>query len=154
MKPASVSRHNEAGFEIDDDQSRLDFGVIHGFLASSYWAAGIPRDQVERSAANSWCFGVYASDGAQIGYARLVTDYGTFAYLADVFILGSHQGRGLGKWLMAEIFALPVLQGMRRLLLATRTAHGLYEKSGFKALARPEWFMELTRPEIYRKATP
>lgn len=140
---------NAEGFEIDDDIARIDFGVVHGFLASSYWAAGIPRDLLERACKASWCFGLYAPGGAEVGFARLVTDYATFAYLADVFVLEEWRGRGLSKWLMAEVFARPTMIGLRRILLATRTAHGLYVKSGFKPLARPDWFMEVNRPEIY-----
>lgn len=150
MKPARVALRNAEGYEIDDDVERLDFDVVHGFLARAYWSENIPRDIVERAARNSWCFGVYAPDGAQVGFARLVTDYETFAYLADVFILEGRRGQGLSKWLMAEVFAQPVLERMRRLLLATRTAHGLYEKSGFGPLGRPDWFMEINRPDVYR----
>lgn len=150
MKPPRVHRCNPAGYEIDDDVSRLDVAVVHGYLARSYWASGISRDMVERAARSSWCFGVYAVDGAQVGFARLITDYETFAYLADVFILEAHRRQGLSKWLMAEILALPVLGGMRRMMLATRTAHGLYEKYGFKPLAQPGWFMEVSRPDIYQ----
>lgn len=159
MKPPRTYRRNAEGFEIDDDEARLDLAVIHGFLANSYWAAEIPRATVERAVKASWCFGLYAPESApvgreQVGFARLVTDYATFAYLADVFILEFFRGKGLSKWLMREIFDLPVTTRLRRIMLATRTAHGLYEKSGFKPLGHPEWFMELNRPAIYQKATP
>ncbi|MEQ1930808.1 MAG: GNAT family N-acetyltransferase [Parvularculaceae bacterium] len=162
MKPPHTHRQNPEGFEIDDDARRIDLAVVHGFLANSYWAGGIPREIVERAVVSSWCFGVYAPqdavealvNGEQVGFARLVTDYATFAYLADVFVLESYRGRGLSKWLMDEIFALPVMAGLRRIMLATRTAHGLYEKSGFKPLAHPEWFMEVNRPEIYQEKPP
>lgn len=152
MRPARVAVRNAEGFEIDDDFGRLDFDVIHGFLTRAYWSEGIPRDVVERAARNSWCFGVYAPDGVQIGYARLVSDYETFAYLADVFIIEERRGLGLSKWLMASVIGLPTIAAMRRVMLATRTAHGLYEKSGFRPLGRPDWFMEINRPEIYRSA--
>jgi GNAT superfamily N-acetyltransferase len=139
------------GIEIDTDPRRLDRGVIHGFLCESYWAAGIPRDVVERSIENSLCFGVY-ENGRQVGFARLVTDRATFAYLADVFVLESHRGRGLAKHLMAAILAHPEVRGLRRWLLATRDAHGLYAGFGFRALPRPDRFMELHDPQVYSRS--
>lgn len=152
MRPDRILRRNAEGFEIDDDAARLDVGVVHEFLMRVYWSENIPREVVARALVSSWSFGLYAPTGAQIGLARLVTDYETFAWLADVFVLEDWRGRGLSKWMMREIFELPALKALRRVLLATRTAHGLYEKVGFGPLARPEWFMEINRPEIYRKA--
>ena len=133
---------------IDSNPARLDMDVIHGYLTSSYWAKGISRELVERAVRNSLCFGVYDGD-RQVGFARLVTDQATFAYLADVFILESHRGRGLSKKLMAQIAADPRLQGLRRWVLATRDAHGLYARFGFTPLANPQRFMELHNPDVY-----
>ncbi len=129
-------------YEISDDPGRLDFDVIHRYLSEeSYWAQGIPRKLVERSAAHSLCFGVYA-ETAQVGFARVISDQATFAYLADVFILPAHRGLGLSKRLMAAITAHPDLQELRRWMLATADAHELYRQHGFAALAKPERFME------------
>lgn len=136
---------------VDTDPARLDMEVIHGFLAQSYWARGIPRELVERAVRNSLCFGLY--EGAlQVGFARVVTDQATFAYLADVFVVESHRGRGLAQVLVAAVVADPRLQGLRRWMLATRDAHGLYARFGFKPLAVPARFMELHAPDVY--ATP
>jgi GNAT superfamily N-acetyltransferase len=122
-------RLNE-GITIDTDQNRLDLKTIHEFLTNSYLARGIPMEIVERSIRGSLCFGLYDGD-QQVGFARVISDYATFAYLADVFVLPSHRGRGLGKTLMTTIVAHPSLQGLRRWLLATRDAHDLYAKFGF-----------------------
>jgi len=138
-----------ADYEITTDTHRLDMNVIHTFLVSSYWSSGIPRAIVERSVRNSLCFGVYHR-GTQVGLARVVTDKATFALLADVFILEAHRGKGLSKWLMRTVVAHEDLQGLRRLLLMTSDAHGLYRQFGFEALASPSRFMEILRPDIYR----
>ncbi|MGI8910160.1 MAG: GNAT family N-acetyltransferase [Rubrobacteraceae bacterium] len=126
---------------ISTDDSRLDLAVVHDFLKSSYWAAGVPQEVVWRSVEGSLAFGVYRGD-EQAGFARVVTDHATFAYLADVFILEPHRGLGLGKWLMEVILSHPELQGMRRWMLATRDAHALYREYGFAELERPGIFME------------
>jgi len=119
------------GFTVSTDPSRLDLDVIHAYLTRSYWAAGIPREVVERSLRQSLCFGVY--EGArQVGFARVVTDLATFAYLADVFVLEEHRGRGLSKWLMEAILGHPDLQDVRRWHLVTRDAQGLYARFGFE----------------------
>jgi RimJ/RimL family protein N-acetyltransferase len=120
--------------EVSTDPSRLDFELIHRFLASSYWAQDRPRAVVERSLANSLCFGVYL-DGRQVGFARVVTDRAVFAYLMDVFVLPEHRGRGLGKALVRAVLAHPDLQGLRLFALRTRDAHGLYAQFGFRPLA-------------------
>jgi len=138
-------------FEISDARDKLDIGVIHGFLTASYWSPGIPREIVERAIANSLSFGLYER-GAQIGFARVVTDRATFAYLADVFVLPPHRGQGLASWLVGTALTHPALQGLRRLLLVTRDQHKLYAQFGFEPLARPERFMEILKPDIY--ATP
>lgn len=139
-------------FLLSTDKAKLQLHVIHGFLANeSYWARNIPRAIVEKSIANALCFGVY-EDEQQIGFARVITDNATFAYLADVFVLPVYRGRGLAKWLMSCIVSHPELQGLRRWLLATRDAHALYAQYGFRALEKPERFMELHNPQVYAQA--
>jgi N-acetylglutamate synthase-like GNAT family acetyltransferase len=138
-------------FLISTDRAKLDLDVIHRFLARSYWAAGVPRATVVRSIENSLCFGVY--DGAdQVGFARIISDFATFAYIADVFILEPYRDRGLGKELMASIMAHPDLQGLRRWSLATRDAHGLYAQYGFTALENPSRMMEIANPDVYSRS--
>jgi GNAT superfamily N-acetyltransferase len=130
---------------ISTDKSRLDLGVVHDFLSTSYWAVGVPLEVVKRSIENSLVFGVYEGE-EQVGFARVVTDYDTFAYLADVFVLESHRGRGLGRWLIEAVVSHPDLRGLRRWMLATGDAHELYRKYGFAGLGRPEIFMEILTP--------
>ncbi len=132
------------------DKGRLDLEMIHGFLRTSYWAAGIPAEVVRRSVENSLTFGLFRGD-EQVGFARVVTDYATFAYLADVFVLEGHRGRGLSRWLMEVVLSHPDLQGLRRWMLATADAHGLYERYGFAALKAPEIFMERHDPDVYKR---
>jgi N-acetylglutamate synthase-like GNAT family acetyltransferase len=137
-------------YEITTDTHRLNVEVIHNFLAEeSYWSPGIPRAIVERAMQNSLCFGVYHR-AAQVGFARVVTDKSTFALLADLFILSAHRGKGLSKWLMRCVVGHEDLQGLRRLLLLTSDAHGLYRQFGFKELGNPSRFMEVLRQDIYR----
>ena len=126
---------------ISTERSLLDLGIVHGYLKTSYWAAGVPEDVVRRSVENSLCFGVYSGE-EQVGFARVVTDRATFAYLADVFVLEEHRGRGIGKWLVEAVLSHPELRGLRRWMLATRDAHELYRKYGFAELGRPGIFME------------
>jgi len=137
-------------YEISTDKRRLDFAVIHGFIGSSYWAANIPEVVMARAIENSLCFGVYTAEGQQVGFARVISDKATFAYLADVFILQAHRGQGLSKRLMQTIVAHPELQGLRRMVLATRDAHGLYAQFGFTAIENPELFMHAWNPNVYR----
>lgn len=138
------------GYEISTDTDRLDLGVIFTFLSEdSYWAQNIPRAVVERAVAHSLCFGVYQGSG-QIGFARIITDRATFALVADVFILEAHRGKGLSKWLMQTVTAHPDLQGLRRLLLLTSDAHGLYSQFGFTEIGNPARFMEVLRPDVYQ----
>jgi GNAT superfamily N-acetyltransferase len=132
-------------YTISTDKSRLDLNVIHGFLNESYWAAGRSIDTIRRSIENSVTFGVYDGD-RQIGFARVITDYATFGWIADVFIVKEYQGRGLGKWLTEVIISHPELQGFRRWVLATKDAHELYRKVGFDELKRPERWMERLDP--------
>lgn len=135
-------------YEISCDKERLDVDAIHAFLQRSYWSPGVPRNVVQRAISNSLCFGVYQSAG-QVGFARVVTDKATFAYLADVYILESHRGLGLGKKLVEFIMAHQDLQGLRRFMLATRDAHGLYGQFGFGPVATPERLMEILDPDVY-----
>ena len=128
-------------YTISSDPKRLDLGVVHGFLTTSYWAQGISEELVRRSIEHSLCFGVY-HDETQVGFARVITDRATFAYLADVFIIEQHRGHGLGKWLIETIVSHPELSGLRRWILVTRDAHDLYRKCGFMPLRNPERFME------------
>lgn len=127
---------------VSTDKSKLDIPLIHKYISEdSYWAKGIPVEIVKRSIENSMCFGVYKGE-KQVGFARIMSDKATFAYLADVFILPEHRKQGLSKKLMAEIVAHPDLQGLRKMLLATADAHGLYRQFGFNELEKPGNFME------------
>jgi GNAT superfamily N-acetyltransferase len=138
-------------FTITTDKTRLDRSVIERFLGSSYWAEGIPRSTVDKSIDHSLCFGLL-EENRQIGFARVITDHATIAYLADVFVLPEHRGVGLGKWLIECVVSHPELQGLRRWLLGTRDAHDLYRQFGFAPLRRPEIFMEIHDPDVYRTA--
>lgn len=135
---------------VTTDPARVDFGVVHGFLSRSYWAENIPRDTMAKAIANSLCFSLFKGD-EQIGFARVITDRSTFAYLADVFVLEEHRGEGLGVWFMSVVFAHPDLQGLRRFQLATRDAHGLYRKFGFDTPKDPSRLMEIVKkaPDLY-----
>ena len=140
-------------FLVSTDPARLDVDAVHTFLTSSYWALGIPRAVVERAIAGSICFGLFHGQ-RQIGFARVVTDRATFAYLADVYVLEEHRGRGLARWLIETVIAHPDLRGLRRFVLVTRDAHGLYEQFGFTPLAKPENYMEKHWPDVYRPPQP
>jgi GNAT superfamily N-acetyltransferase len=148
--------HKE-NFSISTDKSKLDISVIHRFLSHSYWSENIPVEIIKKSIEGSMCFGLYDGDkqtlpaGRQVGFARMVTDKATFAYLADVFVLEEYRGKGLSRWLMEVILAHPDLQGLRRILLATRDAHGLYAKFGFTPLNNPDRFMHIHNPDVYKK---
>lgn len=148
--PEVVVEHRRGDFLLSTDRRRLSLDVVHGFLANCYWAKGVPREVVAQSIEHSLCFGVYEGD-TQVGFARVVTDFATVAYLGDVFVLESHRGRGLSKWMMECIVQHPALQNLRRWILLTRDAHGLYSKSGFTPLKAPERYMELHRPDIYER---
>jgi GNAT superfamily N-acetyltransferase len=136
---------------ISTDKALLDRGFIHQFLSErSYWAGGISRETVNRAIENSLCFGVYQA-GQPAGFARVVTDYATFAWLADVFIDESRRARGLGKQLVGAVLAHPQLAGLRRTLLGTRDAHGLYARFGFGPLEHVERFMQIQNPLAYQR---
>jgi GNAT superfamily N-acetyltransferase len=138
-------------FLLSTNRDRLDLDVIHGFLTACYWAKGIPREVVARSIENSLCFAVY-KQAQQVGFARAISDFATYAYIGDVFILEEYRGRGLGKWMMEAILRHPQLQGLRRWSLVTRDAHQLYQPLGFTALKKPENYMELHDPNVYQHA--
>jgi len=137
-------------YTINTDKTTLSLEYIHQYLSEhSYWAKGIPLHTVKRSIEGSICFGVYK--GAQmVGFARVITDTATFAYLADVFIDEAYRGQGLSKWLMEVILSHPDLQGLRRFMLATRDAHGLYRQFDFKELPNPEYMLAIAKPDIYK----
>ena len=137
-------------FEISTDPDRIDLPAVHEFLTNSYWARGIPPETVQHSIENSICFGIYKGD-CQVGFARVVTDRATFAYLADVFVLPDYRGRGLSKWMMECILAHPDLQGLRRWMLATKDAHGLYCQFGFTTIKSSERWMEIHDPDVYAR---
>jgi GNAT superfamily N-acetyltransferase len=137
------------GFEISTDPARLDVGMIHAFLTESYWAKGRARATVERAIRHSLCFGGYLG-GRQIAFARVATDRAVFAYLMDVFVLPEFRGRGYAMRMMKAVLAHPDLQGLRYVLLATKDAHGLYEKVGFRPLALPERWMAIHNPDSDR----
>jgi GNAT superfamily N-acetyltransferase len=136
-------------FLISTSRERLDLDVVHGFLTKCYWAKGIPREIVARSIEHALCLGIYNGEGAQVGFARVISDFATIAYVGDVFVLETHRGQGLGKWLMQCITQHPALQNLRRWILTTRDAHGLYSQVGFTPVKAPERFMELHRPNVY-----
>ncbi len=148
---AAMPHHEtqHAGYLISDDPARLDVDAIHAYLTRSYWAEGIPRDTVARALAQSLCIGLYTSSGAQIGLVRVISDYATFAYLCDVYVLESHRNRGLAKAAMEFVTAHPRLQGLRRLQLVTRDAQSLYARYGFTVVAQPEMHMEKRTPRSH-----
>jgi len=147
--PNTIVEHRRDQFLVSTDRARHDLDMIHGFLTNCYWAKGVPRVVVERSIEHALCFGVYDGSGAQVGFARVIRDFATTAYVGDVFVLDTHRGRGLGKWLMECITQHPALQGLRRWILTTRDAHGLYAQVGFAPVKSPERYMELHDPHVY-----
>lgn len=142
------SEYKKDQYTVSTDPARLNLAVIHGYLKRSYWSKNIPCEIVEKCVRNSFCFGVYDGD-TQIGFARVVTDFAAIAYLADVFILETHQGKGLGKWLVECIVNHPKLRGLRKWVLVTKDAHGLYEKFGFRPLKDPGTYMEIKAIDAY-----
>ncbi|MBI5365294.1 MAG: GNAT family N-acetyltransferase [Planctomycetes bacterium] len=140
-------------YVLDTDPERLDLTVIHGWLAGPYWSPGMPRATVERAVAISLCFGVRRGE-AQVGFARVVTDFATFAWVCDVFVLEVERGRGLASWMIECMRATPELQGLRRWILATRDAHAVYARHGFTSLAAPERWMDVRAPsDLYSRGT-
>ncbi len=145
-----TSRWTRGTMEVSCDVQDVDAALVAEFLTTSYWAKGISREIVEKALKGSLCF-TLLDDGRQVGFARIISDRATFAYLADVFVLPDYRGRGLARWLVECVVSHPELQGLRRWMLATLDAHGLYEKFGFTPLKRPERYMELHDPEIYKR---
>ncbi len=146
-----IVEYRKDTFLISTDPAKLDLAIIHGYLSGSYWAKDIPLVFVEKAIEHSLCFGVYDEEnGAQIGFARVISDYATYSYLADVFILEEYRGRGLSKWLMQCILDHPELQWPRTFFLATRDAHGLYSRFGFAPVDAPERFMSRRNPDVFR----
>jgi GNAT superfamily N-acetyltransferase len=143
-----IQEQTRDGFLISTDPAKLQPDEIFAYLSRSYWAKGRKRETILKSLPRSLCFGLYL-DGRQIGFARVVSDFATFAYLCDVYVLEEYQGRGLGKWLVSAVMAHPELQGLRRWMLATRDAHALYRQFGFTELKAPERWMEIvTLPPV------
>ncbi|HJV23415.1 MAG TPA: GNAT family N-acetyltransferase [Holophagaceae bacterium] len=138
-----------SGYRLSLDYDDLQFEVVHAYLTRSYWSPGIPREVVERAARHSLVAGTYGADGAQVGFARIATDHATFGYLADVFVLEEHRGRGLSTAMVRALMDLPEVQGFRRLMLATRDAHGVYAKLGWEAVTDPKPFMQMLRKDVY-----
>lgn len=137
-------------YRITTDPSPIDLQAVHAYLAGAYWSEEVPQDIVARAIESSLCFSLLDGD-RQIGFARVVTDRATFAYLCDVYVLEEYRGKGLGKWLIGEVMSHPDLQGLRRFILLTRDAHGLYSQFGFTPLGNPDSYMEIARPGIYKK---
>ena len=145
---SDVQEWTHEGFTITCDPARIDRAAVHAFLTGSYWAQGISRELVDRSLDGSLCFALL--EGArQVGFARVITDQATFAYLGDVYVLPQLRGRGLGKWLIRCVMAHPRLQGLRRWILVTRDAHELYAPVGFAPLSSPDGYMEKHRRDAY-----
>jgi GNAT superfamily N-acetyltransferase len=140
-------------YTISTDRLRLDLAAIHAYLTRSYWSPGVPLAVVRRAIENSLAFGLFHA-GQQVGFARVVTDKATFAYLADVYVLEAHRGKGLSKWLLEVIQGHEELRGLRRFMLATKDAHGLYQQFGFKPLANPSRMMEIFDPDAYQASSP
>ena len=150
----AVEEHRRGKFLVSTDAARLDVGAVHDFLTNdSYWARGIDRALVERAIAGSLCFGLY-HDQSQIGFARVITDCASFAYLADVYVLSAYRGQKLGVFLIDSVMKHPALIGLRRFMLITDDAHGLYARFGFVPLATPERAMEIVRPRAYAPSAP
>lgn len=138
-------------YTMTDQRDDLDIDVIHSFLKNSYWAAEIPKKVVEKSCDHSLCFGIY-KDKDQVGFGRIITDYTTFAFVSDVFVLDAHRKKGLADWMLTCMRDHPPLQDLRRWMLATLDAHALYARKGFQPVQHPDWFMEIANPDIYKQA--
>ncbi len=147
----TASFEGRGRYEISTETSRVDVDAVHAYLSRSYWAEGIPRAVVAQAVAGSLCFSLF-DRGAQIGFARVITDRATFAYLCDVYVLEAYRGQGLGKWLIEEATKHPAVAGVRRFVLVTRDAQGLYEPFSFKTPVDSGRYMEIFRPTIYKQA--
>jgi GNAT superfamily N-acetyltransferase len=149
--PSTPPDRSTGSYVVSADPARLDIPVIHGYLQRSYWAEGIPLDIVDRAVKASLCIGAYHESGEQVGLVRLISDYATYCFVCDVFVLEPHRGRGLSKAMLTMAFEHPRLQGLRRWSLGTLDAHGLYRQFGFSPLAHPERHMERFVPDIYTR---
>jgi GNAT superfamily N-acetyltransferase len=145
-----LSVSHVGSYTISDDSTRLDLRAIHAYLTRAYWSPGIPFEIVERAVQSSLCVGAYDDASAQVGLVRVISDYATFCYVCDVYVLEDHRGQGLSKAMLAMIMEHPKLQGLRRWSLVTADAHGLYRQFGFSPVAQPERHMERLEPDIYR----
>lgn len=145
-----IQEWHRDSYTISTDPERLEVNTIHEYLSTAYWATGIPMETVRRSIENSLPFGIY-HEGRMVGFGRVITDYATFGYIGDVFVLDPHRGRGLSKWLVELMLAHPELQGFRRWILLTRDAQGLYKRFGFVTPPNPERYMELWAPDVYQR---
>jgi GNAT superfamily N-acetyltransferase len=137
-------------YTVSDDSNRLDLRAMHAYLTRAYWSPGIPFEIVRRAVRSSLCIGAYDAAGAQVGLVRVISDYATFCYVCDVYVLEDHRGQGLSKAMFAMVMDHPKLQGLRRWSLVTADAHGLYRQFGFSPVAQPERHMERLDPDIYR----
>lgn len=145
-----MSVRHVGSYTLSDDAARLDLRAVHAYLTRSYWSMGIPLEVVERAVRQSLCIGAYDAAGAQVGLVRVISDYATYCYVCDVYVLEEHRGLGLSKAMLAMVMDHPLLQGLRRWSLVTADAHGLYRQFGFTPLAQPERHMERLQPDIYR----
>ena len=155
MRPepgAPVAGDARAGYRLGFAAADIDVAAAHAFLSRAYWCEGIPYETLARAIANSLCVALHADGEGQVGFARVVTDRATFAYLCDVYVLEAHRGRGLAAWMVQSLQAHPDLQGLRRFMLFTRDAHALYARHGFQPLATPQRGMEIVRPGLYLTA--
>lgn len=139
-------------YTVSDDPARLDLHAMHAYLRRAYWSEQIPFEVIEQAARGSLCIGAYDAAGGQVGLARFISDYATFCYVCDVYVLEEHRGRGLSKAMVAMAMSHPRLQGLRRWNLVTNDAHGLYRQFGFKPLAQVERHMERIDPGMYKRA--
>ena len=145
-----IREHHRDGFTVSTDPARLDLDAVHAFLTTAYWCEGIPRETLARALSHSLCFGLYAGP-RQTGLARVISDFTTYAYLCDVYVLEEHRGRGLSKQMMEYVMNHPDLQGLRRFQLVTRDAHELYRPFGFTEIQNPARHMEIVRPGLYKQ---
>jgi GNAT superfamily N-acetyltransferase len=148
---AGVLNRTVGPYTISDDPTRLDLRAMHSYLRRAYWSEQIPLEVLERAVRASLCIGAYDTTGAQVGLSRFISDYATFCYVCDVYVLEEHRGRGLSKAMLALATEHPRLQGLRRWNLVTADAHGLYEQFGFVSPLRPERYMERLDPEVYKR---